>query len=458
MKNKLSKKKVIIICVAITLILIAGISIFLGIYFTKLTKPSYIFGVGIDKINDKITNYVSIDEKYNLGDSFSVESSLDFDLDSEEYQKKIKTDKEAKEKYQIIKNLSATTNNISLIQDAKGKKVLFELHSELPKEKLIDYKYLIKDSTSYYYVEDILNKYVNAGTNNYFEIFSDETTNMENIKYVHNAFVKGLKSSLDDKDFNRYNATENINGSVVNVNQISIKIDDKKLHKILNSTIDYLKNDEKANKILTNVYKDFSKYKIKDSKELLEKQESYTLNIYTSKYRNIALKYEIVHLKGDEKKIYSYEGNASKGTLYYIDDDTVIYTIDLSDDGKIIEGKIKSSSNKDIGIIKVEKNDTSKYFTFNFDDGNKKYDVIYSSKNSNLKENKSYDNEKNLAFKYLNDKVSILSGEITLNSKISINAKIEEDIADAVLYSTLSDNGKEKYNKRLESLKERLKK
>ena len=444
--------------IVLILILIAGISIYLGIYFTKLTKPKYIVGVGIDRLDTKITNYLSIDEKYKLGDTITINSTLDFDLDSEDYLKKSKTDKDYLDKYKTLKNLSKTTNNINYIQNSKKKKSLLEINSLLDKEKLLNYKYLIDNSTGYYYVEDIQKKYVNSGTNNYFEMLSDEATTLGNIEYIHEATIKALKNNLQEEYFEKYSVTKNINGSNLDVNQISIRIDDKKLHQIVNGIIKDLKEDPEANKILTSIDKDFAKRKVKDNKRLLNKDESYTLNIYTSKYRNIALKYELIHLDGDEKITYSYEGNYSKGNFYYIEDDTVIYTISITDDGKIIEGKVKDSTNKEVGTIKIEKNDASTYYTFNFDDGKKKYDVIYSSKNNNLVNNKSFTNEKKLSFKYIDEKVSILSGEVTLNSEITKTGKIEEDISEAVLSSTLSDEIKAKYDNKKDNIIERLKK
>lgn len=458
MKKKTKKKKIIIICFLIVLILLSGMLIFLGIYLTKLTKPNYIFGVGIDKLDNKIVNYTSVDSKYDVGDSISIDASLTFDLDSEDYLKKSKTDNEFLGKYKTLKNLNATTNNINLIQDIKDKEFLLEVNSSLNEEKLINYKYLIENSTGYYYLEDVLNKYVNEGTNNYFEMFNDDNSTKENVEYVHEASIKALKSSIHEDYFDKKTSTETIGGSTITVNCLSIRIDDKRIHNILNETLKNLRNDEKANQILTSIDKDFSKYKIKNSKEILKKQESYTINIYTSKYRNTALKYEIVHLNGDEKKTYSYEGNTNKGTFYYIEDDTVIYSVDLSDDGKIIEGKINDSTSKEIGAIKIERNDTGTYFTFDFDDGIKKYNAIYSSKNTNLKDNKSFSNEKQLSFKYIENKVSIISGTITLNSEITNKATIEEDTGESVLYSTLSEEVKNKYSTKKDRLKERLKK
>ena len=457
-KNTKNKKKTIIIVLVVLLVLISGVSIYFGIYFTKLTKPNRIVGLSINKLDNRISSYIGMSNEYNLGDTFHVDSTLTFDLDSEDYLNKSKTDKEYQDKYKMIKNLSKTTNNISVIQDRKHKKLLLSVDSELDKEKLLNAKYLIDNSTGYYFVEDILKDYVNEGTNNYFEMFDDESNTISNKEYLHRAFIKALQLSLKEEYFNKYKANVNVGNSNVQANQISIRIDDKMLHSIINDTLDNLRNDTTANRILTSIDEDFSKYKVKSKKTLLAKKEVYTLNVYTSKYLNKVLKYEVVHLKGDEKKTYIYEGNVEKGRFYYIEDDTVIYSVDVNATTNLLECKIKDNSNKNIGAIKVEKYPDSGYYTFNFDDGKKKYDIIYSSKYSDYKKNKSFTNEKKLSFKYLNNKVSVLSGEVILTSKASKTAKIAEEVDKSVLYSTLSDEEKNKFDTRIDKLEERLKK
>ena len=140
-------------------------------------------------------------------------------------------------------------------------------------------------------------------------MFDDESNTISNKEYLHRAFIKALQLSLKEEYFNKYKANVNVGNSNVQANQISIRIDDKMLHSIINDTLDNLRNDTTANRILTSIDEDFSKYKVKSKKTLLAKKEVYTLNVYTSKYLNKVLKYEVVHLKGDEKKTYIYEGN-----------------------------------------------------------------------------------------------------------------------------------------------------
>jgi flagellar basal body-associated protein FliL len=47
-KNTKNKKKTIIIVLVVLLVLISGVSIYFGIYFTKLTKPNRIVGLSIN--------------------------------------------------------------------------------------------------------------------------------------------------------------------------------------------------------------------------------------------------------------------------------------------------------------------------------------------------------------------------------------------------------------------------
>ena len=308
MDNQKIKK----ICIIAIIVILASMSIFLGVYFAKLSTPNYLFGIGIEKIDNKINNYFNIDKKYTFNDSFTIESDLSFDLSSEDYQKKEKTDKTYLEKNNYIKNLSKTVNNIIVKQDRENKTSYIEVNSKLGTEELVNSKYLIKDSTEYYFIKGITDNYVNNGTHNYFEMLNEDNTTIDNINYIHEFTIKSLRKNLLSEYFTKYKKEEMINSKKMYVNQISFKLTDKTAHEIINNVYSDLKEDKKANKILTSIDKDFFKKKIKDSKVILDKNESYTFNIYTTKYLNKILKYEVIYLNKDNKKTYTYEGNDSE--------------------------------------------------------------------------------------------------------------------------------------------------
>ena len=453
MKNK----KITIILVIVILILIAFLFIFIGFFFDKRSNPKYLVGVGLDAVYDKFDPYYNMIDKYYVGDSFKIESNIDMNLDSEKYLQDSTKDIEALKNYKYIKNLSNLNTTILYKQDSKDKKVYLEAKQLLGNEELLYSKYLIDNSTEYYFVNNILDSFVNAGTNNYFEMLDKEHNSLDNMHYLHDFIKEAIKNSLKEEYFTKYQVSTNIDGHKKDVNQISMKITDKLIHNILNDVLDELKNDERANKILSSINEDFKKTKIKDSKVFLDKDEYYTLNIYSSKYFNKALKFELFHMKGDYKESYTYEGDSTVGTIYYVKNDNVVYEIDASFQDKVMEFIIHDSSSQELGNLKIENDDMGVYITYSFDDGKKKCDIIYSSKYLSFKKNNSYTNEKKIDIKLLENKVSIINGTVAISTMVSKDSKIDEDTSNSVLESTLTDKQKELYEGKLSRVHERLK-
>ena len=89
-------------------------------------------------------------------------------------------------------------------------------------------------------------------------------------------------------------------------------------------------------------------------------------------------------------------------------------------------------------------------------DNDEKIDLIYSSKYSKVKKNKSYVNKKSLSFKYVVNKETKLSGEIDATLDVSNKFSIITDISDAKLKSNLTEEEKEKLNNLYEDVKNRL--
>ena len=454
MKNK----KIIIVLIVILIILLAAISIYLGIYFTKLTKPTNIIGNAIDKTDSSITNFLNDKEKYYFKDTFTIDTKIDFNLESEEFKNKGKTDSDYAKKSKFLKNISNMDTNIVFKRDSKGNKQFIKINEKIGNEEILDYKNLITNSTEYYFINKVLKNYVNNGTNNYFEVIDDDNTSLDNIKYLHQFIIKSIKNNIKEEYVNVYSVNDNINGKQKELNQISLRINNKVLHTILNDILDDLKKDEKANKILTSINKDFNKMKINNKTVYLEKNESVTLNIYTSKHLSKVLKYEIVYLNGDNKKAISFEGDNTVGSIYYIENDIITYQIDstFTDNSSLF--KISDSRSNEIGNLKIEKDNKGYYLTFTFDNNKSKYDIVYSSKYLSYKKNKSYTNEKQLSIKYLKNKVSIVSGTVNVIQNVSKDTTINEDYNDSILSSSLTKEQKEKINKTNERIKERLEK
>ena len=448
----MKRKRIIII--VIVAFLLAGVFIGFGIYFNNISKPQYIFKTGINIISDNFKNYFNLEDR-GMGDNFTIESSIDYNLDSEYYKRTSQSDPEDLKTYNLINNLTDMKHSFVYKQSKKDKTAFIELNEKIKDEEVVDKKVYISNATKYYYVNGILKNYVNDGTCNYFETLTEENTTKSNIDYLYDFIVESIGNNIKNEYFKEYNVEESINGTKKSVHQISLEVNDKLIHKILNGILDDLKKDKKANYILSNIDNTFSKYKIKDSEKFIDKNETYTINIYTTKVLCKPLKYEVVYMDKDIKKKYIYEGDGNKGTYYYVEDDNVKYTADISIKENIISAKIYDSKSKSIGELKVEKNGINRTFDFVFDNGEKKWDIVYYSKYSKIK-NGSYTNEKKASFKYVLNKESKLNGDVTITTKVSKEVKIEEDVSDAVLESKLTDDQKSLFDTKKDKVKERF--
>lgn len=431
---------------AFIIIIIASMLIYIGIELNNLGKPNYIFSKGIDFCKNKIENYTSISEDLNLKDKISIEGSIEYDLDSEYYKKT--DDPEEKKTYNLIKNLNNSTTNFKIQKNDSKNTGYIELNSSIGNEDILNTKYYINDSTKYYYVKGKVDNYINDGACNYFENINTNNTEKDNIDYLYNFIIASVKDNLKEQYFN----TKEEDNSVVTI----LKVDNSTLVDIMSSVLKDLKKDKKAKTILDNTDKNILKTKIDEKNNYLEKDEYYKISIYTTKVLHKPIKYRVDHVKKESIETYIYEGNSKEGNIYYSVNDRPKYDISITFKNDEIKGKIKNSSDEEIGEFKLEKNNYNTIINYTINDNNEKLDLIYSSKYTNVKKNKSYTNKKNLSFKYIVNNETKLSGEIDVNMKISNKFSILTDITDAKLKLNMTEEEKEKINNLYDSVKNRL--
>ena len=449
------KRKFLII--SLLIIIVSTISIGIGLYLNRLSKPEYIFSKGIDIIKNKVDSYTDIPKDLNMKDTYELNGKINFELDSEFY-KKDKSNQESFKKYNLINNLNKSETTF-LIQKNQNKKMgYFELNQDIDKENIINTKYYIADSTKYYFINGVLNEFVNDGSCNYFENITSNNSEKENIDYLYNFITKSIKNSLEEEYFNTKDTKDTINNKEIEVYKVSMRLNNKNIKEILNKVLKALKNDKKASTLLNNINKDILKTKLKDNTQILNKNEYYDITIYTTKILHKPLKYQVKHVDNNDIRTYIYEGDNKKGDFYYLENDLLKYKLNLVLKNNEIDSKILDESNKKIGEFKLEKNkyDTTISYAVNQED--KKVDLIYSDSYTKVVKNKSFINTKKLSFKYIENKENKLNGEISVSIKAINKPNILVDISKAKLKSNLTDKEKENINKYYETIINRLEK
>lgn len=441
----------------ILLFVISGISlIYFGLYFSKIYDAKYVYKNVIDIFTGSIDKYFIVDDKYVLGDTFTVTGTANFNLSSQEYQTKAITDINYLHKLNMINNLSNMNVNYSFSQDKKNKKLYCDLDEKIGSETIFNGKYIIDDSTRYFSVNSILENFINDGNNNYFELFSEDVTTEDNIKYLYDI----IKISLANRmalESSYYDVVTDISGKNEKVKELSVIINDKSYKRIMNGILSDLRNDSRAKDILISIDKDFEKRKIDNNENVLSKNERYTFNIYLSKYLYKPLKYEIIYLNNNKTKSLSYVGNGDKGTFYYLKDNTLKNRVLYKSSGnKTIIELFDNFENKQ-GDISIRRDVNSIMLDMDVFFNNKKYEVVYSSNNIMIDKNKKYNREKKLSLKITNNNIIEIMGEIDANDEVVNTSMIDVDTSKAVLRNSLTDIQNNNLNNLKKNIENRLK-
>lgn len=441
---------VLLISFAVSLILF-------GLYYSKISKKQYAFGLLVDQVFDKTEEIFQISSRYQLGDTFTIEGTFDMDLSSEDYQNKSASDSTYFKKNQLLKNLSNMDTTFHFQHDRENEKAYLELNEKIGEEEIFAGKYLLDNSTEYYFVNGILQNYVNDGSNNYFESFGEESDTGDNLTYLSQFIRDSIKKNVGEEDLKGYDVETLIGNETQSVGQVSFRITDKRYKALLKSILKDLKSDQRASQILSLAFPNLQELKVDEKKKYLKSNESYTINIYLSKFFFQPLKYEVIYLKDDQKEIYTYEGDFEDGLFYYSVNNELKYRANVQSTQKKMDITVYNQYEKEVGTIKLEKDRDNLMFVMTLELEDTKYDVTYTMKNKDYQKNQ-YVREGNLIFKEMKDKVVTLQGNLLLESKVTKGAKIEEDLTSSVLESSLTTEEKDSIEKLRETIQNRLEK
>lgn len=438
------------------LITIAVGLIFLGCEYYNITRKNYPFGVVIDSLWSKYVDIARVDEKYYFGDNFSIRGDIDVNVNSGDLFTKALTDPEYLKKYNALHNLNNMDINYNLQHDTENRRLLFELNEKIINEEILNYKYLVDDSTGYVYIKDILDGFINGGNDNYFEMITVKENTKSNRNYLYNFIRSSLKKNISSDYITGSDVDTYIDNKNVSTGLVSLRLDNKTVRNIFNGVISDIKDDDRANLIMSSIFDDFSKYKINDKVKYFNKNESYTINIYTSKVLHKPLKIEVVHVDKKNRESISYEGDLDEGFFYYVLDNNVKYSAKYeSTKGKSLID-IFNAGGKKIGGVNVTYDKNNVMILANGEFDKKIFDISYSSKHKNYKNDKSFDIERLLELKIMDGESEILNGDIQYNMSIEKGANVRADVSEAVLLSTLDETNKNKYDNLNDLVREKL--
>lgn len=419
-KDKKKKgKKLVVGLIILGLILIAG-----GGVLTYFSSPSYVSKTVIKEFGQKATELMNSRIETGLEDNYKTTSNIKVNLKSDYFSALATMDPSYAMISNLLNNLSNTENNITMVQDKENKKLFFNLDSKLSGQSLINTKYLVENATAYYSIDGVTNTYVNNGNNNYFESLNSSTTTNENLKYLIEKIAESMANNLEESYLSESYTDE--------YKVITITLTEQNIVTYGNKIINDLKNDEKANQIMTGYNANFSEVK------LTEKDVTGTgtikVNIYLDKILSQVSQYEL-ELGNGNKCIY-YKENGKEIVELISEEETT--TLEIEKHGEKTEINIKDGSNASLGTVTISQTSTNYDIVANITSEEATVDFGYNYQITNLKKSTSYDSAATITIKMTAQNTTIIDGTITVTSQTTNDTTISEDTSSSVLASTLS--------------------
>lgn len=438
MRSKNKTRKIGIFLLIISISLISS-----GLYIGYVSNPKRIALTAMRSLSTSIytkkeTSKENVVPVLNKETGYTINSSIKLTASSPYIVNKATTDEKYLKYANLIKNINSTENNISYIQDNKNKKLLVNIDSTLYNEPLFIGKYLIQDATTYYYINNFKDTYINNGNNNYFETITTKTTT-ENIKYLLDFIKSSFKSNLKNDYFEITEKEMVIANEKDTYNQITLNIDNDKAKKIINSILKDLKNDKESSKIITSINKNFNNYKITKKTQILKENNSIVFNIYTDKMTYQIRKQEIILKNTDTKITISYDYN-KRGEVLLNDEIIYYYHIDKNSDGSRIN--ILSREQKNIGSIIYNNVNNLKVIEFNYSDSKYTISANYKVETSTIEKDKKHSIVNQFNLRITNNETELINANYLIDTIIENKAKIEEDISTSIFQSSVTEEEK----------------
>ena len=436
--------------VAIILIIVLVVSLTLITKFISfINNPKYISKKALVDFKNETLDIIKLPKNTTLiGDTFNIESTLKTSLGSKKVLDEYQIDPKMNEYFYLISNFNNTTTKINLQQDINNKKLFFNRQTIKDNNVVIDDKYLIENSTEYYFVKNYFENYINDGNNNYFETITEDRNASYNIKYIYKVIVETISNNIDKEDYNVTNTTTYINNKTENVKKVSIKLDNVKLRKVINKTLNNLKKDKVSFNILNGVIDDFENYKLTAKDKIIGTKETLNINFYTQGFLNETKKYEVSIVGPKESKGITFEKDYKNIT--YIENNKAVYYISYKMNKYNLNVVINDKNNKKLATLSFDNTDERKHLTIEFEK-----DDLVGSIDANYKvtdkKDKSYKSTTKILVNIKNSKTSVLNGNIDIETTVNNKVKIEEDINDVTFGSEITEEKRQSLKTLLET-------
>jgi len=429
--KKKSKKKLVLILGILGIIMLAG-----GSVLSYFTSKTYVATTVVKNMTENAVQVMAQGQETGLEDNYKTVSNVKINLQSDYYQSLASMDPSYATIANLFRNLSNTDSNITTVQDKENKRLFVSVDTTLQAQPLMNMKYLVEDATEYYYIDGVSSTYINNGNNNYFESLNSTTTTNENITYIIEKIGESVSNNLKEEYL-----TESYEGEY---KEITITLTEDNLVELINNVLDDLKEDSKANQIMTGYNQDFANQRV--TKEQVSGLGTIRLHIYINKIYGAIERYELE--LGDETSLVYYQ-ESDKNILELIESNETTARLEITTQGEKTDIVITDGNGTNLGTISISKTSTNQDIIVNITEADTSLDITYNKQLTNLQKGTSYDSTTTMSIKMASSNMTLIDGTITITSTTTNDTTISEDVSNSVLASTMTGTEQELLNQKL---------
>ena len=429
--KKKSKKKLVLILGILGIIMLAG-----GGVLSYFTSKTYVATTVVKNMTENAVQVMAQGQETGLEDNYRTVSNVKINLQSDYYQSLASMDPSYATIANLFRNLSNTDSNITTVQDKENKRLFVSVDTTLQAQPLMNMKYLVEDATEYYYIDGVTSTYINNGNNNYFESLNSTTTTNDNITYIIEKIGESVSNNLKDEYLSESYDSE--------YKQITITLTEDNLVELINNVLDDLKEDSKANQIMTGYNQDFANQRV--TKEQVSGLGTIRLHIYINKIYGAIERYELE--LGDETSLVYYQ-ESDKNILELIESNETTARLEITTQGEKTDIVITDGNGTNLGTISISKTSTNQDIIVNITEADTSLDITYNKQLTNLQKGTSYDSTTTMSIKMASSNMTLIDGTITITSTTTNDTTISEDVSNSVLASTMTGTEQELLNQKL---------
>lgn len=435
-KKKRKIKKSVKITFAFMLVITILITTIISYKKNYIDNPKVIVKNSLQSLEKEIVELIPFPKENILSkNDYSLEYNLSANLESaitEDFENNKLIDY-----YHLLNNINHGKTTFLLQQDLSNKKFYYNQITKIDEQVMIDDKYFIENSTKYYFVKDFLDKYINAGNNNYFETISEDKTMYDNMEYLYHFILSSIFKNLDDKDIHINWVNTYLEDEPQKLKRVSIELNNAKINKIIHKVLKDLKEDKNSSNILNGIYDGFDSLKIPKDVAFLNDIESISIHFYTKGIKNKIKKYEFSY---HSKNSYGISYEIDKKKINFLFNNNPQYNIQYTKEDNLLKGIIQNKDKTEIGSFEFKKQHMKHHFSFHLKNG--EYDIFVESDDKQKKERKD-SSQSTIKISINNKEKSILSGTMDIEFIQHDKVFIQEQIKDIIFESEISESQKE---------------